>query len=54
LGNTLKKTDTITPEAIITANTNDWLYYFGLYAPVITTTFSIITAFFSVMALLAR
>jgi hypothetical protein len=42
-GKTMKKTDIIMPETIITAKTNDFLYYFNQYAPIITTTLSILT-----------
>ena len=47
-GKRLKKTDAITPETVITANTNHGLYYFNLYAPTILTVFSIVTTFFTV------
>jgi protein involved in polysaccharide export with SLBB domain len=53
-GKKKKKTDAITPETIITATTNHGLYYFNLYAPVITTIFSMITTFFTVQALMTR
>jgi protein involved in polysaccharide export with SLBB domain len=53
-GKKKKKTDAITPETIITANTNHGLYYFNQYAPVLTTIFSLITTFFSIQAYLAR
>jgi protein involved in polysaccharide export with SLBB domain len=42
-GKTMKKTDIIVPETIITAKTNDFLYYFNQYAPIITTTLSILS-----------
>ena len=51
-GRRLKKSDVITPETIITARTNNGLYYFNQYAPVITTTLSIITTFLSLQAYL--
>ena len=46
-GKSLKKTDVITPETTITAQTNHGLYYFNLVAPVITTVLSIVTTFLS-------
>ena len=42
-GNKLNKTQVITPESTITAETNSFLYYFNQYAPVITTILSIIS-----------
>ena len=42
-GRRLNKTDIITPETTITANTNHFLFYFNQYAPVITTTLSVIS-----------
>jgi len=47
-GKRLKKTDIITPETIITADTNSGLYYFNQYAPVITTVLSIISTFLTI------
>ncbi|MDR0721536.1 MAG: SLBB domain-containing protein [Treponema sp.] len=41
-GRQLSKSDVITPESIITAKTNSFLYYFNKYAPIITTTLSLI------------
>jgi protein involved in polysaccharide export with SLBB domain len=52
-GKTLKKTDPITPETKITAQTNHWLYYFNQFAPIITTILSITTTFIS-LTLLSR
>ncbi|GHV93544.1 hypothetical protein AGMMS50268_40470 [Spirochaetia bacterium] len=49
-GKKLKKTDVIVPETIITAKTNDFLYYFNQYSPVILTTLSIITTFLTIRA----
>ena len=43
-GNKLSKNDEITPETKITAQTNDFLYYFNTYAPIILTTCSVVTA----------
>ena len=51
-GKRLKKNDAITPETVITANTNHALYYFNLYAPVIMTAFSLVTTFVSVQMML--
>jgi protein involved in polysaccharide export with SLBB domain len=47
-GKRLKKTDAITPETTIIASTNHALYYFNLYAPVITTVLGLLTTFFSI------
>ena len=46
-GRRMNKTDIITPETTITANTNHFLYYFNLYAPVIITTLTAVTTFLS-------
>jgi protein involved in polysaccharide export with SLBB domain len=51
-GKRLRKEDIITPETIITAETNAALYYFNQYAPVIMTTLSLISTFVSVYLLL--
>jgi protein involved in polysaccharide export with SLBB domain len=53
-GKTLRKDDPITPETTITARTNAGLYYFGRYAPVVTTVLSIITTFISTTLLVTR
>jgi protein involved in polysaccharide export with SLBB domain len=53
-GKQLKKTDAISPETTITASTNHTLYYFNLYAPVITTVMSVITAALSIWAITSR
>jgi protein involved in polysaccharide export with SLBB domain len=53
-GRELSKTDIIPPETIITARTNDFLYYFNQYAPVVTTTLSIIMTFLALQANLSR
>jgi len=47
-GKRMKKTDAITPETIITADTNHGLYYFNQYAPVVTTILSIVSTFLAV------
>jgi hypothetical protein len=49
-GKRMKKTDLITPETIITARTNDFLYYFNQYAPAVTTSLSILTTFLALRA----
>jgi len=51
-GKRMNKTDIITPETTITANTNHFLFYFNQYAPVITTTLSLITTFISTYMLI--
>jgi hypothetical protein len=51
-GKKMKKGDSITPETIITARTNDALYYFNQYAPVITTTLTIFMTFLTLQATL--
>ena len=48
-GKSLNKTDIITPEAIITANTNHFLFFFNQYAPVITTALTVVTSLFTVL-----
>ncbi len=48
-GKVLKKGDPITPETTITASTNAFTYYFNTYAPVVTTTLSVLTSFFTIM-----
>jgi protein involved in polysaccharide export with SLBB domain len=53
-GKRMRKTDAITPETIITAETNHALYYFNQYAPIITTILSVVTTFISIMMLSAR
>ena len=49
-GNKLKKTDEITPETTITASTNSFTYYWGKYAPVVTTVLSAVSTIFTIMA----
>ncbi|GAB6391537.1 MAG: SLBB domain-containing protein [Treponematales bacterium] len=51
-GNRMKKTDPISPETTITANTNAFLYYFNQYATPVITILTIITTFLSVYAAL--
>ncbi len=49
-GKELSKTDIITPETTITAETNSGLYYFNLYAPVVTTVLTLISTTLSILA----
>ena len=42
-GKKMRKTDPVTPETTITASVNSFTYYFGLYAPVITTVLSAVS-----------
>lgn len=49
-GNKLKKSDEITPETTITASTNSFTYYWGKYAPVVTTVLSAVSTIFTIMA----
>jgi protein involved in polysaccharide export with SLBB domain len=51
-GKKLDKTDAISPETVITARANSFHYYFSQYAPVITTTLSLITTFITLQAYL--
>jgi protein involved in polysaccharide export with SLBB domain len=53
-GKLLSKSDIITPESIITAKTNSFLHYFNQYAPIITTTLSLITTAITLSTLLTR
>jgi protein involved in polysaccharide export with SLBB domain len=53
-GQALQKTDAITPETIITAESNNPLYYFNQFAPVITTILTIISTTISILALIAN
>jgi protein involved in polysaccharide export with SLBB domain len=50
-GQRMKKSDPITPETTITAQSNDFLYHFNRVAPVVTTTLSIVSTFLTLMAL---
>jgi len=50
-GNELGREDMITPECIITAKSNSFTYYFGIWAPVITTVLSAVSAAISIMAI---
>lgn len=53
-GKRQRKTDPILPESKIFADNNAFLYYFNKWAPVITTTATIITSVFAVKALLQQ
>ncbi|MDR2393452.1 MAG: SLBB domain-containing protein [Treponema sp.] len=53
-GRRLKKSDVITPESIITAKTNSFLHYFNQYAPIITTTLSLIITSITLSTLVNR
>jgi protein involved in polysaccharide export with SLBB domain len=53
-GKKRKKTDAILPETTITASTNNFLYYFNLYSPVILTAMSIVSTFLSLQAIMNR
>jgi len=44
------KKSLITPETNIMANNNAFLYYFNQYAPIVTTTLTVITTVFTVIA----
>ena len=44
------KKDPITPETVIEAKTNSFLFYFNQYAPVVTTALSIVSTFLTVIA----
>jgi len=50
-GKKLKKTDVISPETNIEAQSNAFLYYFNQYAPIVTTTLSIISTLLTAWAL---
>lgn len=49
-GEDIPRSSFIPPEGIIKANNNAFLYYFNQYAPIITTTLSVITAYLTVRA----
>jgi len=49
-GRKLDKKGLITPETNIMANNNAFLYYFNQYAPIVTTTLTVITTVFTVIA----
>ena len=47
-GKRMKKTDAISPETVITARTNHFLYNFNQVAPVVTTVLSIVSTFLAI------
>jgi protein involved in polysaccharide export with SLBB domain len=53
-GRKMKKSDAILPETIITARTNDWLFYFNQFSPVIITALTIVTTALTVQSALSR
>lgn len=53
-GKKQSKKSPITPETVITANANSFLFYFNQYAPIITTTLSVVTTFLTINALTAK
>ena len=53
-GNKLKKDDPISPETTITAKSNDFLYYFNNYMPVITTTVAAISSIIALIGVFAN
>jgi len=53
-GKQMKKTDVISPETVITAKTNNGLYYFNQFAPVVTTILSIVSTFISIYLATSR
>jgi protein involved in polysaccharide export with SLBB domain len=53
-GHRMNKSDTITPETVIRAESNGFLYRFNQVAPVVTTTLSLIMTYISIQALLSR
>lgn len=50
-GNKVDKSEYITPETTITAKANSFTYFFGIYAPIITTILSAISTTISVIML---
>jgi protein involved in polysaccharide export with SLBB domain len=50
-GQEMNKNSIISPEAVINAETNSFLYHFNQVAPILTTTLGIITTFISIQAL---
>jgi protein involved in polysaccharide export with SLBB domain len=53
-GKRMKKADPITPETVITARTNSFLYRFNQYAPVVTTTLTAILTVLTVLVTVTR
>jgi protein involved in polysaccharide export with SLBB domain len=54
VGKKLSKADAITPETVITAKTNNGLYYFSQIAPVITTVLTIVMTTITITVTLGR
>lgn len=50
-GNRLRKSDKITPETTITANTNHFLFFFSQYGPVLSTFLSVFGTVLSILAI---
>jgi len=50
-GEKMNKEDAITPETIIDVRSNSFLYFFGKYAPVVTTVLSLVTTVFMYLRL---
>jgi len=53
-GKKLKKTDGLSPECIIVAESNSFLYYYNQYSPVIMTSLSLVTTLLSIWAITTR
>jgi protein involved in polysaccharide export with SLBB domain len=53
-GRPMTKSDRITPETVITAESNAFLYHFNQVAPVVTTTLSLVLTFISLQTMLSR
>jgi protein involved in polysaccharide export with SLBB domain len=53
-GKRMKKTDAISPETVITARSNSFLYYFNQFSPVITTTLTMIMTIITLQAVLSK
>jgi hypothetical protein len=50
-GNKLEKTDAITPECTITAETNDWSFYISKYTPLVTSILTLVSTVLSIFAI---
>ena len=48
-GKRLKRKEIIQPDTVIRAKTNDFMYNFNKYAPIITTTAAVITAVITIL-----
>ena len=53
-GKKLKKTDGLSPECRIVAESNSFLFYYNQYSPVVMTTLSLITTLLSIWAITGR